>query len=73
MKVIISMSGQSSRFAAAGYTEPKFMIEVDGKRVIEHIVELYPPDSNFLLLRKISTQSETRRKYVRVNCKKLGK
>ena len=38
MKVIISMSGQSSRFAAAGYTEPKFMIEVDGKRVIEHIV-----------------------------------
>ena len=50
MKVIISMSGQSSRFAAAGYTEPKFMIEVDGKRVIEHIVELYPPDSNFLLV-----------------------
>ena len=44
------MSGMSSRFAAAGYTIPKFMIEVDGKRVIEHIVELYPQDSEFLFI-----------------------
>ena len=50
MKVIIPMSGQSSRFAAAGYAIPKFMIEVDGKRIIEHIVELYPRDSNFLFI-----------------------
>ena len=39
MKVIISMSGLSSRFAAAGYDIPKFMIEVDGKTVIQHIVD----------------------------------
>ena len=50
MKVIISMSGLSSRFAAAGYNIPKFMIEVDGKTVIQHIVELYPKDSDFLFL-----------------------
>ena len=34
MKVIISMSGMSSRFTNAGYTVPKFMIEVDGKKVV---------------------------------------
>ena len=50
MKVIISMSGLSSRFSKAGYTVPKFMIDIDGKRVIEHIVDLYPKDSDFLFI-----------------------
>ena len=50
MKVIISMSGMSSRFANAGYKEPKFMIDVDGKKVIEHIVDLYPVDSDFVFI-----------------------
>ena len=40
MKVIISMSGLSSRFASAGYDIPMFMIEVDGKTVIQLIIEL---------------------------------
>ena len=50
MKVIISMSGLSSRFSAAGYDIPKFMIEVDGKTVIQHIVDLYPQDSEFIFI-----------------------
>ena len=33
MKVIIPMSGMSSRFIAAGYTIPKYLIEVDGKTI----------------------------------------
>ena len=49
MKVIIPMSGMSSRFAAAGYDTPKYLIEVDGKKVIEHIIDLYPKDSDFVL------------------------
>ena len=44
------MSGMSSRFTNAGYTVPKFMIEVDGKTVIEHIVDLYPIDSDFIFI-----------------------
>ena len=44
------MSGMSSRFTNAGYTVPKFMIEVDGKTIIQHIVELYPVDSDFLFV-----------------------
>ena len=50
MKVVISMSGMSSRFTNAGYTVPKFMIEVDGKTVIQHIVDLYPVDSDFIFI-----------------------
>ena len=50
MKVIISMSGLSSRFSNAGYTIPKFMIDIDGKKVIEHIIDLYPVDSDFLFI-----------------------
>ena len=50
MKVIISMSGLSSRFSKAGYTIPKFMIDIDGKKVIQHIIDLYPKDSDFLFI-----------------------
>ena len=50
MKVIISMSGLSSRFSDVGYTIPKFMIDIDGKKVIEHIINLYPKDSDFLFI-----------------------
>ena len=50
MKVVIPMSGMSSRFAAAGYDIPKYLIEVDGKKVIEHIVNLYPEDSDFVFI-----------------------
>ena len=44
MKVVVPMSGMSSRFGTAGYTIPKYLIEVDGKTVIEHIIDLYPKD-----------------------------
>ena len=44
------MSGLSSRFTDAGYTIPKHLIEIDGKRVIEHIINLYPKDSEFVFI-----------------------
>ena len=59
MKVIIPMSGMSSRFAADGYTIPKFMIEVDGKTVIEHIIDLYPKDTEFVCILNRTHHDET--------------
>jgi NDP-sugar pyrophosphorylase family protein len=50
MKVIIPMSGMSSRFSRAGYQLPKYLLEIDGKTVIEHIVNLYPKDSEFIFI-----------------------
>ena len=59
MKVVIPMSGMSSRFVAAGYDIPKYLIEVDGKKVIEHIVGLYPDDSEFVFIINDKHKEET--------------
>ena len=59
MKVIIPMSGMSSRFSTAGYTIPKYLIEIDGKKVIEHIIDLYPKDSDFIFIINNKHENET--------------
>ena len=59
MKVVIPMSGMSSRFSVAGYEIPKYMIEIDSKRVIEHIVNLYPSDSEFIFIVNDKNRDET--------------
>lgn len=59
MKIVIPMSGMSSRFTAAGYSIPKFLIEVDGKTVIEHVVSLYPKDSDFVFIINDKHEKET--------------
>ncbi len=59
MKIVIPMSGQSSRFTSAGYPTPKHLIEIDGKKVIEHIVELYPKDSEFVFIINDKHKEET--------------
>ena len=59
MKIIIPMSGMSSRFSAAGYDIPKYLIEIDGKKVIEHIVNLYPKDCKFVFVINDKHKEET--------------
>lgn len=46
MQIIIPMSGIGKRFIDAGYTDPKPLIEVDGKPMIEHIVNLFPGETD---------------------------
>ena len=41
MHIIIPMSGKGQRFIDAGYEEPKPLIKVDGKPIIEHIIERF--------------------------------
>lgn len=41
-QLVIPMTGISSRFTAAGYSLPKFLLEVDGQTVIEHVLDMYP-------------------------------
>jgi len=59
MKVIIPMSGMNNRFVNAGYSTPKYLIEIDGKLVIEHIVNLYPKDSDFVFIINDKHKEET--------------
>jgi NDP-sugar pyrophosphorylase family protein len=42
IQLIIPMSGIGKRFIDAGYETPKPLIEVDGKPMIEHVINLFP-------------------------------
>ncbi|QQR49842.1 NTP transferase domain-containing protein [bacterium] len=44
------MSGIGKRFIEAGYTDPKPLIKVDGKPIIEHVVNLFPGEHNFIFI-----------------------
>lgn len=50
MQIIIPMSGIGKRFIDAGYDVPKPLIMVEGKTIIEHIVNLFPSETNFLFI-----------------------
>ena len=59
MNVLIPMAGAGSRFAAAGYTFPKPLIDVNGKPMIQMVVENLNIDANFVFV----VQKEHREKY----------
>lgn len=50
MQIVIPMSGIGRRFLDAGYLEPKPLLKVDGKAVIEHVIGLFPGEHNFLFI-----------------------
>ena len=42
IQLIIPMSGIGKRFIDAGYEDPKPLILVDDKPIIEHVIGLFP-------------------------------
>lgn len=50
MKIVIPMSGRGQRFVNKGYVDPKPLIEVDGKPIIEHVVDMFPGESDFIFI-----------------------
>ncbi|MDT8395060.1 MAG: NTP transferase domain-containing protein [bacterium] len=50
MQVVVPMSGRGSRFVRAGFREIKPLIEVDGMPIIEHVVAMYPGETDFLFI-----------------------
>lgn len=51
MKIIIPMTGYGSRFVAAGYKELKPFIEVQGKPIIQWIIDgMYPNEEDILFI-----------------------
>ncbi len=50
MKVLIPMAGEGSRFAKEGYTFPKPLIEVNGKPMIQAVVENLDFDAEYIFL-----------------------
>jgi NDP-sugar pyrophosphorylase family protein len=50
MQIVVPMAGSGSRFVRAGYTTLKPLIEVDGRPIIEHVVDLFPGEHDFLFI-----------------------
>jgi len=50
LNVLIPMAGAGSRFEAAGYTFPKPLIEVNGKPMIQVVVENLNVQANFIFI-----------------------
>jgi len=51
MKVLIPMAGAGSRFAKAGYKNPKPLIDVAGKAMIERVIDnIGLPDANYIFI-----------------------
>jgi NDP-sugar pyrophosphorylase family protein len=50
MQIVIPMSGVGQRFIDAGYQQPKPLIEIDGMPIIEHVINLFPGEENFLFI-----------------------
>jgi NDP-sugar pyrophosphorylase family protein len=44
------MSGFGERFRRAGYTVPKPLIEIDGKPVIAHVIDMFPGETDFIFI-----------------------
>lgn len=54
------MSGKGRRFEEAGYKDPKPLIKVDGKPIIEHVVNLFPGENNFIFICNSTHLRETK-------------
>lgn len=50
MQIIIPMSGFGERFRRAGYSLPKPLIEVEGKSIIAHVIDMFPGEHDFLFI-----------------------
>ncbi len=50
MQIIIPMSGFGERFRRAGYKVPKPLIEIEGKPIIAHVIDMFPGEHDFLFI-----------------------
>lgn len=50
MKIIIPMAGKGKRYNDVYFHTPKSLIEIDGKPMIEHVVNLFSPTDEFIFI-----------------------
>lgn len=50
MKIVIPMTGMGRRFLNAGYTDPKPLIQAQGKSIIEHIIQNFSAQDSFVFI-----------------------
>lgn len=50
MKVLIPMAGTGNRFVQKGYVNPKPLIKVNDKRIIEYVLDMFDEDDNIYFI-----------------------
>jgi NDP-sugar pyrophosphorylase family protein len=50
VQIIIPMSGFGERFRRAGYSVPKPLIEIDGKPIVAHVIDMFPGELDFIFI-----------------------
>jgi len=58
MQIIITLAGKSKRFYEAGYSKPKFILELKDKTILEHVVSMFDTtnDDFYFVLNKEQNQ-----------------
>lgn len=69
MHIIIPMSGIGKRFLDQGYKEPKPLIEIEGKPIIEHVCDLFPGEEKFTFICNSKHLSETNMRKILLDLK----
>jgi len=72
MHIIIPMSGIGNRFIQAGYKDPKPLIVVDGKPIIEHVCDLFPNEDKFTFICNSKHLAETNMREVLLSIKQTA-
>jgi NDP-sugar pyrophosphorylase family protein len=49
-QIIIPMSGFGERFRRAGYDVPKPLIEIEGKPIIAHVIDMFKGETDFIFI-----------------------
>lgn len=73
MQIVIPMTGVGQRFIDKGYKTPKPLIEVDGKPIIEHVVNLFPGEDDFIFICNTKHLQETNLREVLTRIAPKGK
>jgi hypothetical protein len=68
--IVIPMAGRSQRFFDAGYTKPKFMLELQGRSVFAHAVESFAAD--FATRPFLFIAADGAEPFIRSECARLG-
>ena len=50
MQIVIPMSGFGERFRRVGYKQPKPLINIDGKPIIAHVIDMFPGETDFIFI-----------------------
>jgi NDP-sugar pyrophosphorylase family protein len=59
MHIVIPMAGVGQRFIDAGYKEPKPLIKINNKTIIEHACDIFPSETKFTFICNAKHLAET--------------